>query len=168
MRGNLDVNRVKDFMIIQVSKAFNYRMRSAVLLMLLLSVACSTGPVDDPIPVVPFADLTINLSFPEYQSISFDGGTKGINSVGVRGVIVYRKNASSYIAFERNCSYHPNEACATVNVHTSGLYLTDPCCNSTFSFPDGTPNGGVAWRPLRRYRTELSGSSLTITSEILP
>ena len=156
-------------MIIQTSKIFIQRIRVQGQILLLLCVAaCSTGPTDDPIPVIPFADLTINLSFPEYQSLAVNGGTKGLNSVGVRGVIIYRKDASNYVAFERNCTYHPNDACATVNVHASGLYLTDPCCNSTFSFPDGMPTGGVAWRQLRRYRTELSSTSLTITNEILP
>ena len=141
--------------------------RPSLVAVLLLMFACSTGPTDDPIPIVPFADLTINLTFPEYQSLAVDGGRKEINSIGVRGVIIYRKNSTSYVAFERNCSYHPNEACATVNVHSSGLYMTDPCCNSSFSFPDGTPTGGVAWRALRKYRTELVASSLTITNEIL-
>ena len=144
------------------------RFLHAGMFIFLVVYGCSTGPTDDPIPVVPFANLTINLSFPEYQSLSSDGGYKEIASVGVRGIILYRKNASTYVAIERNCSYHPNEACATVNVHTSGLYMTDPCCGSTFSFPDGIASGGAAWRPLRRYRTELINTSLTITNEILP
>jgi len=82
-------------------------------------------------------------------------------------VILYRSNASSFLAFERNCTYHPNEACATVNVHSSHLYMTDPCCGSSFSFTDGTPTGGVAWRPLRQYRTVVNGGLITVTDEIL-
>ena len=156
-------------MIIQKNKDLATLWFSRIRMLIFLGVgACSTGPTDDPIPVVPFANLTINLSFPEYQSLAVDGGVKEMNNLGVRGVILYRKSSSTYIAYERNCSYHPNDACATVNVHTSGLYMTDPCCGSTFSFTDGTPSGGLAWRPLRRYRTELAGSSLTITNEIAP
>jgi hypothetical protein len=156
-------------MIIQTSKILMQRIcRQGQMLLFLCIASCSTGPTDDPIPVIPFADFTINLSFPEYQSLAVNGGTKGVNAIGVRGVLIYRKDASTYVAFERNCTYHPNDACATVNVHASGLYLTDPCCNSTFSFPDGMPTGGVAWRQLRRYRTSLSGTTLTIINEILP
>ncbi|MFZ6012485.1 MAG: hypothetical protein ACOYXT_19235, partial [Bacteroidota bacterium] len=98
-----------------------------------------------------------------------DGGHKLITSSegGVQGIIVYRINASSYVAYERNCSYHPNDACVTVEVHPSNLYMYDPCCSSSFDFSTGQPTGGPAWRPLRQYETSLSGSNLTITDEII-
>ncbi len=86
---------------------------------------------------------------------------------GVQGIILYRQNSSTYYAFERNCSYQPAGACVTVDVHSSNLYMVDPCCSSIFSFPEGNPNGGPAWRPLRKYATYLNGSTLTITDEIL-
>jgi nitrite reductase/ring-hydroxylating ferredoxin subunit len=137
------------------------------LLTLLVVFSCNRDLTDDPIPVIPFPDLNINLAFPEYQPLMLDGGYKEISKIGVRGVILYRKNATTYIAYERNCSFHPNDACATVNVHTSSLYMTDPCCGSNFSFTDGTPTGGAAWRPLRKYRTVLSGGMLTISNEMV-
>jgi len=156
----------KDFMI--TAKNYNGTFRKAITLAVsfIWLFSCSTGPTDDPIPMTIFADLTINLTAPEYNTLLLDGGTKAISSIGVRGVIIYRKNSTSYFAYERNCSYHPNDACATVNVHVSNLYLTDPCCNSNFSLADGSPTGGVAWRPLRRYITELVGNNLTITDNI--
>jgi hypothetical protein len=116
---------------------------------------------------VAFPDFVANLMAPEYQSLAVVGGYKEINSIGVRGVIVYRLNASTYLAFERNCSFRPNGACATVNVHSSSLYMVDPCCNSSFSFDNGSPTGGMASRPLRQYATELVGSQLTITDDPL-
>jgi len=143
-------------------------MRKSKFLFILLSmVACSRDLSDDPIPNVPFADVVINLNLPDYFSLQTDNGFKELNSGGVRGIIVYRVNSSTYYAYERNCSYRPNEACATVNVHSSGLFMIDPCCNSNFSFSDGNPTGGIAWRPLQRYRTQLSGSTLTISDEII-
>ena len=141
-------------------------MRRTLYIAFCLLTACGRDLTDDPIPPATFANFVINLSFPEYQKLAFDEGTKELNSIGVRGVIVYRKNSTTYLAFERNCSYHPNDACATVNVHVSGLYLTDPCCGSNFTF-EGKPNGGAAWRPLRQYKTDLNGGSLTITSEVI-
>ena len=136
-----------------------------LMVLTILIGACGQDLTDDPIPVVPFPVTTINLSFPEFQKLAFDGGTKLIGSIGVRGVILYRNNATTYLAFEVNCSYHPNEASANVSVHSSNLYMTCTGCGSTFSFT-GQPTGGIAWRPLRKYRTELSGSNLTITNEI--
>ncbi|MBK5278247.1 MAG: hypothetical protein JJE09_05220 [Bacteroidia bacterium] len=133
---------------------------------LLVMVACQPDLSDDPIPYIPFNEIIINLSFPEYATLRTDGGYKEVNG-GVRGIIVYRVNATSYNAFERNCSFHPNDACATVNIHSSSLYMTDPCCGSTFDFSDGNPSGGVAWRPLRKYRTQLTGTTLSITDEVI-
>ena len=129
--------------------------------------ACEPQLADDPIPLASFPDEVINLFLPEYSTLRVDGGYKEINKLGVRGIIVYRVNASTFRAYERNCSFQPNEACATVNVHVSNLFLTDPCCGSSFSFEEGTPTGGPAWRPLRQYRTQLSGSTLVVSDEII-
>lgn len=90
-----------------------------------------------------------------------------LNDGGVRGIILYRKSNSTYIAYERNCSFHPGDACATVDVDISGLYMIDHCCNSTFCFSSGEPTGGIAWRPLRKYATMLDTNLLTITDEII-
>ena len=159
-------SREKDSMIIQGNKSLRKITTRSLLLLWLLGCSCGQDLTDDPIPVVPFPDTTLNLSFPEYQKLAFDGGYKLIGTLGVRGVILYRNNSSTYLAFEVNCSYHPNEASANVSVHTSGLYMTCTGCGSNFSFT-GQPTGGVAWRPLRKYRTELSGSNLTVTNEIV-
>lgn len=138
----------------------------SVLFVFLIAISCNRDLTDDPIPVVSFPEYVANLTAPEYQNLSVDGGHKEIGIIGVRGVILYRKNSTTYLTFERNCSYHPNDACATVNVHTSKLYMVDPCCGSNFSFDTGAPTSGVAWRPLRLYKTVVSGTILTVTSEI--
>lgn len=141
-------------------------VRSLILAGLIFVGSCSPDPGDDPIPFVPFSEIYINLNLPEYVALKFDGGSMPIDG-GVRGIILYRVNATTYIAYERNCSFQPNEACATVDVHISQLYMFDPCCGSTFSFADGSPLGGVAWRPLHRYRTKVDAEILTITDEIV-
>ncbi len=139
---------------------------SKVLVLIVFISACSPQRSDDPVPFFPFLDIVINLNFPEFISLRSDGGYVQVNG-GVRGIIVYRANSSTYLAYERNCSFRPNEACATVNIHTSGLFMIDPCCNSNFNFSDGNPSGGPAWRPLAQYRTQLSGLTLTISSEVI-
>lgn len=161
MPDTVDVNRVGAFIRMK-------RLCSAILFSLLgLGLSCSSDYADDPIPLASFPDFIINLSAPEYQSLAVNGGHKEINSIGIRGVIVYRVDALNYLAFERNCSYRPNDACATVNVHNSSLYMIDPCCNSTFSFTNGSPTGGPAARSLRLYASDLTGNHLTITDDIV-
>jgi hypothetical protein len=129
--------------------------------------SCEPQLVDDPIPVAAFQDQILNLSLPEYSALRVDGGIKEIDNIGVRGVFVYRSTGGVYKAYERNCSYHPNEAGSTVNLHVSKLYFVDQYCGSTFNLEDGQPSGGPAWRPLRQYRTDINGSFLTITSEVI-
>ena len=175
MRGIRDARRVKGFMIIQKISKNNYSGKVCrPLVVILMGVLLCTGVnsctpelTDDSIPYFTFAPITINLTLPEYQSLRSDGGWKYIDE-GVRGIIVYRMNSSTYMAYERNCSFQPNNACATVDVHSSQLYMSDACCNSTFEFTAGKPTGGPAWRPLNRYETILNGLELTITSELEP
>lgn len=127
---------------------------------------CSSDPGDDAIPYVPFSEIVINLNLPAYTALKTDGGAMTIEG-GVRGIILYRVNAGTYLAYERNCSFQPNEACSTVDVHISNLYMFDSCCGSYFDFADGYPLGGPAWRPLRRYHTSVNSELLSITDEIV-
>lgn len=129
-------------------------------------VGCTPVLSDDDIPWQPFDVIHINLNLPEFIRLKMDGNYQYIGG-GVRGLILYRKNASNYITYERNCSFQPNSACATVDVHVSTLYMLCPCCSSTFDLTTGLPTGGQAWRPLRRYETSLNGSELIITDRIV-
>ena len=133
---------------------------------LLIFNGCTPELIDDPIPFIAFNDISINIGLPEYAPLRVNTGFAEING-GVRGIILYRKDQNNILAFERNCSFEPNNACATVNVHPSGLFLTDPCCNSNFSFENGLPTSGLAWRPLNRYRTFFDGLTLTVTDELV-
>lgn len=140
-------------------------LRSFLSILPILLFSCGSDMTDDPIPFLPFSPITLNLNLPEYQGLKTNGFVY-VNG-GVRGILVYKAGASAYIAYERNCSYRPNEACATVEMHNSNLYMIDPCCNSSFELSTGDPAGGPAWRPLRRYETLLNGSELTITDTII-
>lgn len=144
--------------------------QSIALIMLIFCGAnsCSPDLSDDPIPYTPFDDIVLNLSLPSNIKINTNGGFMETKTGGVRGLIIYRENATNYKAFEKNCSYHPNEAAATVSVDASTLYMIDHSCGSVFRFPDGEPGGGIAWRPLRQYVTFLDGNELIVTDEIVP
>lgn len=138
----------------------------ALILFTLVFTGCEPDLSDDAIPWQPFDVIQINLNLPQYLALKTDGGQMTING-GVRGIILYRQSASTYLAYEANCSYQPNSACATVEVHDSKLFMFCACCSSNFDFATGHPMGGPAWRPLRRYYTSVNGSTLTITDEIL-
>ena len=135
---------------------------------ILMIATLSCGP-QEPVnetPYIPFMDIYVNLSLPEFSGIQFDGGAISING-GVRGIILYRESASSYRAYERNCTYLPNEACATVNIDDSKLFMMDACCGSTFDFNMGFPTSGPAYFPLQQYKTYLDAGIITITDEVV-
>jgi Rieske Fe-S protein len=168
MLGIMGKNVERVFMIIPQSnrQPFNFkRIAGWITITMLIAQSCKPDVVDDPIPYVPFPDFNIVIS--NEPKLQLDGGYIDNRSEGVRGLIIYRKNSSTYLAFERNCSFQPNDACATVEVHSSSLYMFDPCCGSTFDF-DGNPTGNPAWRPLRQYLTSFSPgtNTLTVTDQI--
>jgi hypothetical protein len=140
---------------------------SAFIVLVLQTSSCKPDLSDDPIPYFGFGNIYINVNLPAYPGLKTDGGFAYYDDAGVKGLIIYRQNASTYHVYERNCSYRPNEACATVNVHVSTLFMEDPCCGSNFDFVTGNPTSGVAWRPLRKYFSSTNGTDLTITDEII-
>jgi hypothetical protein len=137
------------------------------LFFLLIFGACSSDVTDDVIGQASFPDYVVNLNLPEFNDLR----TKGwmyINKIGVRGVILYKvPNTLEYYAFERNCTFRPYEACSTVDVHLSGLYMEDACCGSTFNFA-GIPTSPPAITPLRRYDIADGGNNtILITDNII-
>ena len=153
------------FMIIR--NRFFVGLSGVVLVLLMQASACNPDLTDDPIPYFSFGTVYLNLNLPEYARLKTDGGSIYYDDGGVKGLIVYRQNATTFHVYERNCSYRPNEACATVNIHVSTLFMEDPCCGSQFDFLTGNTTSGVAWRPLRKYFSAANGNDLTITDEIL-
>lgn len=126
---------------------------------LLLAVMIFSAP--DAQAQASFAPININLSYPQYQRLKLDGGYQYIDDGGMQGIILYRQDESTYIAYERLCSLDDEPP---VSVDGSGLFMKG--CSSTYSFSDGYPTGGPATRPLMKYRTSLTGNTLVITDEM--
>ena len=133
--------------------------RRALPLLLILTFSCEPQIVDEYLPYT-LVDEQVNLSNPSYLNLNVPGGY-AYNQGGVRGIIIYADDAHSYSAFDRVCTYQPSNACATVEVTSSGQHLIDPCCNSVFDF-SGTPQSGPARRPLIKYQVRREGSILYI------
>ncbi|WP_143437072.1 Rieske (2Fe-2S) protein [Hymenobacter mucosus] len=126
-----------------------------------LAACDSTNNAAEPqIPLTAF-NTVLDLSNQQNSNLRFDNGAIYYPG-GVRGLIVVRQSAGNYLAFERNCPYQPLDTCARVKIEPQ-VYLYDPCCKSQFTL-QGQLISGPAIRPLRQYRTSLSGNLLTITN----
>ncbi|HSH65183.1 MAG TPA: hypothetical protein VLB84_05150, partial [Bacteroidia bacterium] len=76
-------------------------------------------------------DIYIYTSNPSYISISVVGGWTYVAG-GIRGVLIYRKSNTEFMAYERNCPYQSSDPCATVVVDKSNIIATDTCYHSKF------------------------------------
>ncbi|NOX48618.1 MAG: hypothetical protein GXO89_16750 [Chlorobi bacterium] len=90
------------------------------------------------------------------------GGYIYYNDQGNRGIILYRLDQNLFYAYERTCPYDPDKDCARVEVETSGVIAVDSCCMSQYILLDGSPFSGPSTLPLKQYRIQYDGSTLTV------
>ena len=142
----------------------------AASILLLLSMSCNTD--NGSAPRIPYApvNLALDLTNQQYRALRFDNGVVALpvqgpaGAGGVKGVVVVRQSATSYLAFERNCPYRPTDACSRVGFDTSPApFLRDSCCGSQFSL-NGQVTGGPAPRALLQYSASLNGNQLYISN----
>jgi hypothetical protein len=136
----------------------------AFLAFLILFFSCKDEEFlrDDQMPYV-YVYKEINLFNQQYNDLRFDRGFV-YEPGGLRGLIIYRENATTYRAFERACPHEPTHPDEIVNVDDSGFFMHDSRCGSAFDF-FGTPTHGPARRPMRKYFTSLEGHMLFIMSD---
>lgn len=117
----------------------------------------------EPIPY-KFVDFTVDVNRAGNGSLTAIGGYIVEPNEGVKGIIVFHRGNDDFAAYDRCCSYRPNDTCAKVNVDSNLLTATDRCCESRFLLSDGSPVQGPASRVLKQYLVTRSGSLLRITN----
>lgn len=96
-----------------------------------------------------YVDLYLDTTLPANNSLIVTGGWVYATG-GVKGIIVFRRSNDEFVAFERNCTYNPQEKCA-VAVESSNIIAHDACCGSRFQLTDGIVIKGPASRGLKQY-----------------
>lgn len=113
------------------------------------------------VPYVP-VNITININQPDFFALTVPTGWVYITG-GSRGIIVYRKSDSEFIAIERHSTFEPENECA-VAVSGDGVLIDDPCSDSQWLILDGTLVNGPASTPLVTYETTFNSPFLTIVN----
>lgn len=113
------------------------------------------------VPYVP-VNITINVNQPDFFNLTVPTGWVYITG-GSRGIIVYRKSDTEFVAIERHSTYLPEDQCA-VTVLSDGVLLDDPCSDSQWLIMDGTLVNGPASTPLVTYDTMFNAPYLTIVN----
>lgn len=114
------------------------------------------------IPYVP-VNAVIYLSDPLFNRLNVVGGWVYING-GSRGIVVYRRGQDDFVAFDRHCTFEPENPCGKVFVNNTQIQVVDSCCGSEFILSDGSPTKGPATIPLQEYITSFDGLRVQITN----
>ena len=112
------------------------------------------------IPNIP-VQLVVNTLDPQYQNLNGIGGWSYIEG-GSRGIIVFRNDFNEFKAYDRHCSFEPENTCGQVSVSDNNLFAKDSCCTSQFQLIDGLPVDGPATRGLQQYSTSFDGNIIQI------
>jgi nitrite reductase/ring-hydroxylating ferredoxin subunit len=134
-----------------------------VLLLLPFLISCDSGSINNNNPNIPNyqVNMSLNLSLPQYNSLTFAGGTPFVDlSQGARGVVVFN-TGTGFNAFDMAC---PNQA---FNICTSPMTITGidakcTCDNTTYNLYSGQSPGQQY--PMKQYRAEVSGGYLYVTN----
>lgn len=133
---------------------------SLTAFLILLGIGGCKKDVDNGVPITP-VDIYLYTNNPSFVNLNGVGGWVYITG-GVRGILVYRKSPSEFMAYDRNCTYQSSDACATVVVDATNILATDTCCHSKFSMYDGSVTQAPAGLPLKAYNTTYDGNVLHI------
>lgn len=105
-----------------------------------------------------YVDTYVYLSQPQYSNLNAVGNWTYIEGSGVKGIILYRKSTSEFVAYDRSCPYDPNAANARISVDASNIIGVDNNCGSQFSLFDNSIVKGPATRSMKFYYADFDGS----------
>jgi Rieske Fe-S protein len=107
-------------------------------------------------------DIRMYSADPSFLPLNPVGGWVYVNG-GNRGILVYRKTLSDFMAFDRTCTYNAADPNEVVKVDpTSNVIAVDAHCGSRFEMTGGGVTQGPATIPLKYYQTTFDGQVLHI------
>ena len=136
--------------------------RKAIIITMLLAVFL-TGCHNSYHPTIPYrkVDFTIYPNDVMYYRLNTYGGYEYFTG-GVSGIVVYRLDEWTFMAYDRSCSFDWEDNTSWIWVHPNGIMLIDSVCGSTYNILDGNVISGPAIWPLYHYNTRYDGVRLRI------
>jgi hypothetical protein len=136
-----------------------FKMRPYLILILIAFVGCKCRDNNSTVPYVS-VNITINVNQPDFFALTVPTGWVYVTG-GSRGIIIYRKSATEFLALERHSTYLPENNCS-VAVESDGVIIKDPCSDSKWLIQDGSVINGPASRNLLDYDTNFNDPYLSI------
>jgi len=142
------------------------RTLAMVIFLLVMTglVSCSNEISSvSPVPDVNVRE-EVSLNSIAAQPLKVRDGNFILITGGINGIIVYRKTADIYLAFERKSPYKMEDACGVITVPSSQFYMEDTCHKCTFNW-EGRPTGGPCQSVLKQYTVQYTNAyTLLITN----
>ena len=134
-------------------------MRKIILISLIILVYSCKSDINQ----IP--EIYVNFSIPK-SDVGGVGQGIYINNRGVKGIILFQNDFDSYLAYDRACSYAPQESCELIEFDDilAPVMLIDSCCGSKFFLCDGTATNGPASLPLKKYQTWTDENYVYVTN----
>ncbi len=120
---------------------------------------------DEQQPQIPYVavNFVINPNSTQFIELNHIGGYVPVTG-GYRGIIIYRKSETEFMAYERACAYDPTADSAQVRMEVSGVTCYCPKCKSKYIILDGSPYQGPSHWALKQYRTNYDGTYLYVSN----
>lgn len=137
----------------------NYKFPAiTVLLVLLFFSNCKKET-----PGVPYVyvNIQIYVNDPQFVNLNAVGGWVYVTG-GYRGLLIYRKSTTEFMAYDRSCTHDPGNADEYVKMDANNIEAVDSNCGSRFVITDGSVTKGPAGIPLKAYQTSFDGSVLRV------
>jgi nitrite reductase/ring-hydroxylating ferredoxin subunit len=133
-----------------------------LLFFMLLSAGCKKEEQAPDIPYV-YVNFSLDPNGTQFLNLNVVNGWETVTG-GYNGILIFRKSANEFVAFERACPYDPLTSGAQVRVEESGITCACPVCGSKYIMVDGTPYEGPSRYPLKQYSTMYDGILLYVTN----
>lgn len=142
-------------------KHSKYIIISISLVMILFFTNSCKDTVNNVVPYV-YVNFYIEPNSLEYIDLNTTGNSIYVTG-GNKGILIYRKTNAEFMAFDRTCTYDPDETEARIEIMEQGTPIgIDSLCGSKFLLHDGMPFDGPATIPLLQYRTTYDGLRLHV------
>jgi nitrite reductase/ring-hydroxylating ferredoxin subunit len=111
-----------------------------------------------------YVNFYIDPESTEYYNLNYGNRGWEYFEGGNRGVVIFRKNYSEFVAFERSCTAKDCNGRLYVD-SSSNVLLVCPECGSKFIYYDGSPlSGSKAKRSLYQYCTYFDNQYLYVNN----
>jgi nitrite reductase/ring-hydroxylating ferredoxin subunit len=115
---------------------------------------------EKPVPEV-YVDFYININDPQFYALQTVGGYVYVTG-GVAGIFIYRESATSFLAFDRCCTYDVDKRCKIQIDTVTNQKLVCNTCKSEFSITSGAVIKAPAKQPLKQYSTTFDGEKVHV------